>query len=253
MSMLPVQPKPPRPAAPATASESSVNTRPGLAPINPGMVAPKPSAPAAAPPSDVAVTGFATAPSTQTQAPPEQVAPLRGVVTGPNGEQAVFLSDEEVDADLFEEDHTLHIGVASICTGLYLIICAGIGLAGGGLLGGIGLAILGAVLLAVSAAVGTGALWIVGKLFAEDFGTLHLLMLRAAAVVSAQFVALLAFTALVGPLLGMLVALPAQFFLAAWLLGMDALQAFVFVVVMKIVEWLLFMFVAMSIASAIMA
>ena len=75
-------------------------------------------------------------------------------------------------------------------------------------------------------------------------------MLRAAAVVSAQFVTLLAFTALVGPMLGMLVALPAQFFLASWLLGLDALQAFVFVVLMKILEWLLFIFVVMSIASA---
>ena len=78
-------------------------------------------------------------------------------------------------------------------------------------------------------------------------------MLRAAAVVSAQVVALLGFTALVGPMLGMLVALPAQFFLAAWLLGMDALQAFVFVVVMKIIEWLLLIFVVMSIASAVMS
>lgn len=113
------------------------------------------------------------------------------------------------------------------------------------------MAILGAVLLAVSAAIGTGALWTVGKLFAEEFGSMHIMMLRAAAVVSAQAVALLGFMALVGPGLGILVALPAQFFLASWLLGMEALQAFVFVVIMKIMEWLLVMFVAMSIFSAI--
>ncbi len=258
MSSLPIQPTP---ASPATASESPTNTRPGLIPINPGIVAAEPSAlpttpdpaPASASPIGVAVAAPAPPHSPTEEASPAQVAPLRGVITGPNGEQAVFLSDEEFDNKFNQETHTLHIGVASICSGLVLIICAGIGLVGGGLLGGIGLAVLGAVLLAVSAAVGTGAIWIVSKLFNEDFGTFHILMLRAAAVVSAQVVALLGFIALVGPGLGMLVALPAQFFLAAWLLGMDALQAFVFVVVMKIIEWLLFIFVAMSIASAVMS
>ena len=107
--------------------------------------------------------------------------------------------------------------------------------------------------MAVSVALGTGAVWTVGKLFAEDFGSFHILMLRAAAVVSAQTVVLLGFMALIGPGLGILVALPAQFFIASWLLGMEALQAFVFVVLMKIVEWLLFMFIAMSIVSAVMS
>lgn len=257
MSSIPIQSAP---ASPASALESPTSARPGLVPINPGMPAPERSAPPpppeSAPPTNGIAATVTAAPfpqaSTQSPASPEQVAPLRGVVTGPNGEQAVFLSDEEVDADLFKEDHTLHIGVASICSGIALVFFAGMGLVGGGVLGGIGLAVLGTVLLAVYAAIGTGALWTVGKLFAEDFGTIHLLMLRAAAVVSAQVVALLAFTALIGPMLGMLVALPAQFFLAAWLLGMDALQAFVFVVAMKIIEWLLFIFVAMSLASAVM-
>ena len=262
MSSLPIPP------APGAASESPTNAQPGLVPINPGMPGPEPSAPDSAPTSASPIGVAVAAPTAsrpqaptqdqlqgqvQDQASPTQVAPLRGVVTGPNGEQAVFLSDEEVESDLFKENHTLHIGVAAICSGLALVIFVGIGLVNGGLLGGIGLAVLGAVLLAVYAAVGTGALWTVGKLFAEDFGSFHILMLRAAAVVSAQIVALMGFMALVGPGLGMLVALPAQFFIAAWLLGMDALKAFLFVVVMKIIEWLLFMFVAMSIASAVMS
>lgn len=247
MSSIPIQP------APGAASESPTNAHPGLVPINPGMVAPEPSVLTSAPPSGVAVAA-PTAPQPPTEeASPPLLAPLRGVVTGPDGEQAVFLSDEEVERDLFKENHTLHIGVASICSGLVLIICFGFGLVKSGLLGGIGFAVLGAVLLAVSAAVGTGAIWIVGKLFAEDFGTFHILMLRAAAVVSAQILALLGFAAVVGPGLGMLVALPAQFFIASWLLGLDALQAFVFVVLMKILEWLLLIFVVMSIASAVMS
>ena len=250
MSRLPLQPIS---AAPTAGSESPTTAHAGPAPISPGPAAPDSSFPASAPPSGVAAPAPAAPHPQAQQASPAQPAPLRGVITGPNGEQAVFLSDEEVENDLFKEDHTLHIGVAAICSGLVLIICAGKGLVGGGLLGGIGLAVLGAVLLAVSAAIGTGALWTVGKLFNEDFGTFHLLMLRAAAAVSAQVVALLAFIALIGPVLGMLIALPAQFFLAAWLLGLDALQAFVFVVLMKIIEWLLFMFVAMSIVSAFMS
>ena len=107
--------------------------------------------------------------------------------------------------------------------------------------------------MGVSAAVGTGAAWIVGKLFNEDFGAFRILMLRVSAVVSAQFLILMGFAAVIGPILAMLVSLPAQFFLAAWLLGMDMLQAFVFTVVMKILEWLLLIFVVLSIASAVMS
>jgi len=261
MSTLPVQP------IPGTASESPTNTPAGLVPINPGMVAPEAPGPVSTSPGVAVAAPTAPHPQAPTQRPaqgpaqdpaqdqasPDQAAPLRGVATGPNGEQGVFLSDEEVDADLFKEDHTLHIGVASICGGLAFVIFAGIGLVNGGLLGGIGLAVLGTVLLAVYAAIGTGALWTLGKLFAEDFGSFHILMLRAAAVVSAQVVALFGFVALAGPGLGMLVALPVQFFIASWLLGMGTLQAFVFVVLMKIIEWLLFAFVAMSIVSAVMA
>ena len=251
MSSIPIQP------TPGAASKSPTNARPGLVPINPGMVAPEPSAPpsapTSAPPNGIAVAAPAPPlPSTE-EASPAQVAPLRGVVTGPNGEQAVFLSDEEFDRDFLKESHTLHIGIASVCSGLFLIIYAGIGMVGAGPLGGIGLAVLGAVLLGVSIAVGTGAAWIVGKLFGEDFGAFRILMLRVSAVVSAQFVVLMGFAAVVGPILGMLISLPVLLFLAAWLLGMDMLQAFVFTVVMKILEWVLFMFVILSIASAVMS
>ncbi len=251
MSRLPLQPMS---APPAAASESPTKVRPALVPINPGMVAPEPSTPtavpASAPPGGVAAPAPA-APHPQTQASPAQVAPLRGVVTGPNGEKAIFLSDEEFDSEFLKERHTLHVGIASVCSGLFLIIYAGIGMVGAGPLGGIGLAVLGAVLLGVSVAVGAGAAWIVGKLFGEDFGAFRILMLRVGAVVSAQFLVLMGLAAVVGPILAMLLSLPVLLFLAAWLLGMDMLQAFVFTVVMKILEWLLLIFVVLSIASAV--
>ena len=249
MSRLPVQPTP---AAPAAASESPTNALPGLVPINPPMAGPESSVPASDPPRGVAAIAPA-APHLQAQASPAPVAPLRGILTGPNGEKAVFLSDEEFDRDFLKESHTLHIGIASICSGLSLIIYAGIGMAGAGPLGGIGLAVLGAVLLGVSVAVGTGAAWIVGKLFGEDFGAFGILMLRVCAVVSAQFLVLMGFAAVVGPILAMLVSLPVLLFLAVWLLGMNIFQAFVFTIVMKILEWILLIFVALSIASAVMS
>lgn len=253
MSRLPLQPTP---ASPAAASESPTNVRPALVPINPGMVAPEPPAPpavhASSPPASSVAVPVPAAPHPQAQeASPAQVAPLRGVVTGPNGEKAVFLSDEEFDSEFLKESHTLHIGIASVCSGLFLILYAGIGMVGAGPLAGIGLAVLGAVLLGVSAAVGTGAAWIVGKLFGEDFGAFSILMLRVSAVVSAQFLVLMGFAAVVGPILAMLISLPVLVFLAAWLLGMNMLQAFVFTVVMKILEWFLLIFVAISIASAV--
>ena len=252
MSRLPLQPTP---APTATASDSPTNVRPSLVPINPGMVAPEPPAPTAVPastppPGGVAVAAPA-APHPQAQASPAQVAPLRGVLTGPNGEKAVYLSDEEVDREFLKESHTLHIAIASVCSGLFLIIYAGIGMVGAGPLGGIGLAVLGAVLLGVSVAVGTGAAWIVGKLFGEDFGAFRILTLRVGAVVSAQFLVLMGFAAVVGPILAILISLPVLLFLAVWLLGMNLFQAFVFTVVMKILEWVLFIFVMLSIASAV--
>ena len=83
MSRLPLQPMS---APPAAASESPTDVRPALVPINPGMVAPEPSTPtavpASAPPGGVAAPAPA-APHSQAQASPAQVAPLRGVVTGP--------------------------------------------------------------------------------------------------------------------------------------------------------------------------
>ncbi len=249
MSRLPRQPIP---APPAATSESPTNAHPCLVPINPGMAAPESPFPASAPPGGVpAPAPAATHP--QAQASPAQVAPLRGVLTGPNGEKAVFLSDEEVDRDLLKESHTLHIGIASVCSGLFLIIYAGIGMVGAGPLGGIGLAVLAAVLLGVSVAVGTGAAWIVGKLFGEDFGAFSILMLRVSAVVSAQFLVLMGFAAVVGPILAMLISLPVLLFLATWLLGMNMFQAFVFTIVMKILEWVLLIFVVLSIASAVMS
>ena len=102
-------------------------------------------------------------------------------------------------------------------------------------------------------AVGTGAARIVGKLFGEDFGAFSILMLRVCAVVSAQFLVLMGFAAVVGPILAMLLSLPVLLFLATWLLGMNIFQAFVFTVVMKILEWVLLIFVVLSIASAVMS
>ena len=124
MSRLPLQPTP---APPAAASESPTNVRPALVPINPGMVAPEPPAPpavhASSPPASSVAVPVPAAPHPQAQeASPAQVAPLRGVVTGPNGEKAVFLSEEEFDSEFLKESHTLHIGIASVCSGLFLFV-----------------------------------------------------------------------------------------------------------------------------------
>lgn len=108
MSRLPLQPTP---APPAAASESATNVRPALVPINPGMVVPEPPAPpavhASSPPANSVGVPVPAAPHPQAQeASPAQVAPLRGVVTGPNGEKAVFLSDEEFGCDSPETNQT---------------------------------------------------------------------------------------------------------------------------------------------------
>ncbi len=171
-----------------------------------------------------------------------------GVVQG--GDQVVFLTEEEFRKDFLKENHLLPILVLVICGGLAFVIAAIGGLAEGGVAGAIGAGIFFGALFGVSVLTGSLAAWAVGKLFAEDFGSFPTLLLRIAAVTAAEFLIFMGLAALMGPIPTLLLGLPVLLVLVIWLVGMSLLQAFVFSVILKMVEFLLISFVLIGIANA---
>ncbi len=161
-----------------------------------------------------------------------------------------FLSEEEFRKQFLRENHLLPLLVMGICGGLALVIAAAGGLAEGGVAGAIGAGIFIVALFGVSALTGSLAAWAVGKLFAEDFGSFPTLLLRIAAVTAAEFLIFMGLAAMMGPIPTILVGLPVLLVLVVWLVGMNLLQAFVFSVILKMVEFLMISFVLLGIANS---
>ncbi len=171
-----------------------------------------------------------------------------GVVQG--DDQVVFLTEEEFRKDFLRENHLLPILVLVVCGGLAFLITAIGGLTEGGVAGAIGAGIFFGALFGVSVLTGSLAAWAVGKLFAEDFGSFPTLLLRIAAVTAAEFLVFMCLAALMGPIPTILVGLPVLLVLVVWLVGMNLLQAFVFSVILKMIEFLMISFVLIGIANA---
>ena len=208
-----------------------------------------PSAPGGMPPTPAAEVAQPAGPVANV-APP---LPLTGVVTTPSGETGVFISEQQILDDVMKEDHTLPAAVAVLCGGLTLVIYAAQGLAQAGPVGAILMFVLTGVVLAVSVVLSTFAAWVVTKMFGEDFGSLSGLLLRVSAVVAAQALLFLGLTAVIGVIPAMLASVPILLVLSMWLLGMSLFQAFVFAVILKMIEGVLILFVMLSIASAMLA
>ena len=171
-----------------------------------------------------------------------------GVVQG--DDQVVFLTEEEFRKDFLKENHLLPILVLVVCGGLAFLITAIGGLTEGGAAGAIGAGIFFGALFGVSVLTGSLAAWAVGKLFAEDFGSFPTLLLRIAAVTAGEFLIFMGLAVLMGPIPTILLGLPVLLVLVIWLVGMSLLQAFVFSVILKIVEFMLISFVVHGIASS---
>ncbi len=185
------------------------------------------------------------------QAPGHQMAHVGnelGVLQG--DDQVEFLTEEEFRKEFLKENHLLPLLVLGVCGGLAFVISAVGGLAEGGVAGAIGAGIFIGALFGVSALTGSLAAWAVGKLFAEDFGSFPTLLLRIAAVTAAEFLIFMGLAALMGPIPTLLLGLPVLLVLVIWLVGMSLLQAFVFSVILKMVEFLLISFVLLGIANS---
>lgn len=171
-----------------------------------------------------------------------------GVAQG--DDQIEFLSEEEFRKEFLRENHLFPLLVLGICGGLAFVITAAGGLAEGGVAGAIGAGIVIVALFGVCALTGSLAAWAVGKLFAEDFGSFPTLLLRIAAVTAGEFLIFMGLAALMGPIPTIFLGLPVLLVLVIWLVGMSLLQAFVFSVILKMVEFMLISFVVLGIASS---
>ncbi|MHC4947404.1 MAG: hypothetical protein ACYTG1_03975 [Planctomycetota bacterium] len=204
-----------------------------------GTAAPPAAAPVAPAPAAPGVTGGLPG-----MPPPAAVPGTQ--VTGPNGEQGVFLSEEAYLQDMLKESHALHLVVLGACAAIAMIVPA-IGAVGElGIAGAIGAAVGAVIGLVIGALIHAGVGWLVGKMFAADFGSVPVLLLRFAALAAAYTVSLGVLTLAVGPLFAMVLAVPVLMGLSVWLIGMDLVQAIVYAMVLSLVNWMLISFMLAS-------
>jgi hypothetical protein len=174
-----------------------------------------------------------------------------GVVTGPGGQKAVFMSEADYFAQANKESHGFATGVLLVGA-LGACALAGLGAAKlGGANAAMGAAIFMVVCMLIFSCVNFVAGWIVGKMFGTDYGSFGVMVLRFSAVTAAAMCVMQGASLVVGPMVALLISTPIMMILAVILVGMDMMQAFLFTIIGTMLEWLLFAFVVMSIASMI--
>ncbi len=164
-----------------------------------------------------------------------------------------FISEDEFFRKNMRENHTLPLLLTVGCGGLCLVLYTMRAFSEGGTELATSMAIGISILLAASTLTGTAAAWFVAKIFGENFGSIGVLTLHIAAVSCTELLIYLGVSTVMGPITSLLVGLPCLIILSVWLVGMNLFQAFVFAIVLKIVEVLLISFILMSVASAMMA
>jgi hypothetical protein len=185
---------------------------------------------------------------------PPQLPFLHSQAQQPEG---TFISDDQFMQDFLKETHTVPMTVLIVSTVLSFLIFGYQGFAsaepGMGFAGAIGSCLVIAVLMGVTCLTSTAAGWIIAKMFGEDYGSPGALILRFSAVAVAQFPIFAAIGAVVGGLMSLFFFLPVMLLLAMFVAGLDLIRAFVFIVILNVVNWILFAFIAVSFASAVMA
>ena len=166
--------------------------------------------------------------------------------------RGTFMTEEEYFRKSMSENHAFPVLLTMVCGGSSLFIYTMQGFEEGGTALATAMAIAISILLVTATVIGTLAAWFVAKIFAENFGSFGVLMLRIAAVSSTELLLYFGLSTVIGPYLSLLVGLPILILLTCWLVGMNLFQAFVFAVVLKIVEVLMISFTLMSIVNTIM-
>ena len=170
-------------------------------------------------------------------------------------QESVFVSDEQFLHDFLKESHTLPKAVLIISSVLTFLIWGYQGFAaaepGMGLASALGACLLIGVVLGICCLTSTAAGWVICKIFGEDYGSAGVLFLRFSAVAAAQFPVFAVLIAVVGGLLSFLFFVPVMLVLAIVIAGLDLVRAFLYIVILNVVNWILFAFVTMSFATAV--
>jgi hypothetical protein len=190
--------------------------------------------------------------------PASQEPPQMPFIHSQAGQQpeGAFVSDDQFMHDFLKESHTVPMTVLIVSAVLSFLIYGYQGYAasdiGYGLAGAMGACVVIAALLGVSCLTSTAAGWVICKMFGEDYGSPGALILRFSAVAAAQFPIFAAIGALVGGLMTLFFFLPVMLLLAMFVAGLDLIRAFLYIVILNVVNWILFAFLAVSLATAIM-
>ena len=162
------------------------------------------------------------------------------------------MSEEEYFRKSMSENHAFPVLLTLVCAGSSLSIYTMKGLSEGGTTMATSMALAVGILLVATTVIGTFVAWFVSKIFAENYGSFGGLMLRIAAVSSTELLLFFGLSTVIGPVLSLLAGLPLLILLSCWMVGMNLFQAFVFAIVLKIVEVLMISFTLMSIVTKMM-
>jgi hypothetical protein len=170
--------------------------------------------------------------------------------------QGAFVSDDQFMNEFLKESHSTPAAVLIISAILAFLIYGYqafmVAEPGMGLATALGACMFTAVLMGVACLTSTAAGWIICKVFGEDYGSVGGLLLRFSAVAAAQFPVFAVIDALVGGLLSLLFIVPVVMVLAMLIGGFDVVRAFLYCVILSVVNWILIAFVAVSFATAVM-
>jgi len=184
---------------------------------------------------------------------PPQLPFLHSKAAQPEG---TFISDDEFMQDFLKETHTVPLTVLIVSAVLTFLIFGYQGLAsaepGMGLVGAIGGCLVIAVVMGITCLTSTAAGWIIAKMFGEDYGSPGALILRFSAVAVAQVPIFTAIGTVVGGLMSLFFFLPIMLVLAMFVAGLDVIRAFVYIVILNLVNWILIAFLAVSFATALL-
>ncbi|MHC4763653.1 MAG: hypothetical protein ACYTF2_00965 [Planctomycetota bacterium] len=171
--------------------------------------------------------------------------------------QGTFVSDDQFMNEFLKESHTAPAAVLIISALLGFLIngyqAFVVAEPGMGLATALGACIFVALVLGVFCLTSTAAGWIICKMFGEDYGSVGGLFLRFSAVAAAQIPVFAVIGAIVGPLLSLLFILPVVMVLAMVIGGFDLVRAFLYCVILRVVNTILMIFVFTSFATAAMS
>jgi hypothetical protein len=203
---------------------------------------------------------IADGPAPAGAAPPAEKQPPQVPFLHSQNEQqpeGVFLSDDQFRNDFLRESHSAPLAVLIVSALLsYLIYGYQAFMAsepGLGLTTAFGTCIVLTLAMGIGSLASTGAGWIICKMFGEDYGSALGLLLRFSAVATAQFPVFALLDFMVGGILSLLLVVPVILVLAMVIGGFDVIRAFLYCVILGVVNWMIVMFLAASFATAVMA